>query len=39
MVVHLLGELPRELDRLDIRPERTAEDTLEESLDLSFDCA
>src|SRR5438046_127157 len=28
VVVHLLDELPRELDRLDVSPKRTAEDAL-----------
>ena len=37
MVVHLLCELPRQLDRLDVRSKRAAEDTLEEGLDLPFD--
>src|SRR5204863_392396 len=39
MVLHLLCQLPRQLDRLDVRSERTAEDALEEGLDLSLDCA
>ena len=34
MVVHLLDELARELDGLDVRPERAAEEALEEALDL-----
>ena len=38
MVVHLLRELARELDRLDVRPEGAAEDALEEGLDLLLDC-
>ena len=37
MLVHLLRELARELDGLDVRPEGAAEDTLEEGLDLLFD--
>ena len=37
MVVHLLRELAGELDRLDVRPEGTAEDPLEERFDLLFD--
>ena len=39
VVVHLLHELPRELDRLHVRPERTAEDAFEQALDLRFDGA
>ena len=37
MVLHLLDELARELDRLDIRPESTPEDALEQRFDLGFD--
>ena len=37
MVVHLLRELARQLDRLDVSPERAAEDALEERLDLLLD--
>ena len=39
MLVHLLRELPGELDRLHVRPEGTPEDPLEEALDLALDCA
>ncbi len=39
MVVHLLGELARELDRLDVGAERPPEDTFEQALDLLLDCA
>jgi hypothetical protein len=39
VVVHLLDQLARELDRLDVRTERTAEDALEERLELGFDIA
>ena len=38
-VVHLLRELARELDGLDVRAERTPEDALEERLDLVLDLA
>ena len=37
VVVHLLLELARELDRLHVRAEGTAEDALEEGLELLFD--
>ena len=39
MIVHLLHELPRELDRLDVGPERAAEDPFEQALDLGLDAA
>ena len=39
VVVHLLDELACELDRLDVRAERAAEDALEERLELRFDGA
>ena len=39
VVVHLLDELARQLDRLDVRPERAAEDPLEEAFDLLLDAA
>ena len=39
MVVHLLHEFPRELDRLNVGSERTPEDAFEEALDLRFDGA
>ena len=39
VVLHLLDEFARELDGLDVRPERTAEDALEEALDLLLDAA
>src|SRR5205823_7417727 len=37
VVVHLLGQLARELDGLDVRAERPAEDALEQRLDLLLD--
>ena len=37
VVVHLLDELPGELDRLDVRPEGAAEHALEEGLQLRLD--
>ena len=37
VVVHLLDELARELDRLHVRAEGTSEDALEEGLDLVLD--
>ena len=37
VLVHLLRKLPRELDRLHVRPEGATEDTLEQGFDLSFD--
>ena len=39
VVVHLLRQLARELDRLDVGSEGTAEHALEERLDLLLDCA
>jgi hypothetical protein len=39
VVVHLLRELPRQLDGLDVRSERAAEDAFDERLDLLFDAA
>jgi len=39
MIVHLLRELARELDRLDVGPKRAAENPLEKGLDFLFDCA
>ena len=39
VVVHLLDELARELDRLDVRPEGTAEHALDERFDLVLDRA
>ena len=39
VVVHLLGQLARELDGLDVRAERPAEDALEQRLDLLLDIA
>ncbi len=39
VLVHLLRELARELDGLDVRPEGAPEDPLEEALDLALDCA
>ena len=39
VVVHLLDELACQLDRLDVRPERTAEHTLDECFDLLLDRA
>jgi len=39
VVVHLLDQLARQLDRLDVRTERAAEDALEERLELGFDVA
>ncbi len=39
MLVHLLGELASELDRLDVGSEGAAEDALEEALDLALDGA
>ena len=39
VVVHLLHELAGELDGLDVRPERTAEDAFEQAFDLRFDGA
>src|SRR5439155_9337487 len=39
VVVHLLDELPCELDRLHVRPKGTAEDALEERLQLRLDGA
>ena len=38
-VVHLLRELARELDGLDVRSERTPEDPFEQGLDLVLDLA
>jgi len=37
VVVHLLDQLARELDGLDVRPEGTAEDALKEPFDLLLD--
>ena len=37
MVLHLLDELARELDRLHVRAKGTAEDTLEKAFDLVLD--
>jgi len=34
--VHLLGQLARDLDRLDLRREGTAEDAFDEALDARF---
>ena len=39
VVVHLLDELPRQLDRLHVRPEGTTEHALDECFDLLFDRA
>jgi len=39
VLVHLLCELARKLDRLDVRPKSTAENPLEKGLDFLFDCA
>jgi hypothetical protein len=39
MLVHLLRELARQLDRLYVGAEGAAEDALEEALDLAFDGA
>jgi hypothetical protein len=39
VIVHLLRELAGELDGLDVRAKRAAEDPLEQGLDLSLDCA
>jgi hypothetical protein len=39
VVVHLLGQLARELDRLDVGAKSAPEHTLEEALDLLLDCA
>src|SRR3954451_6004264 len=39
MLVHLLGQLARQLDRLNVRPECTPEKALEEALDLALDGA
>ena len=39
MLVHLLGELARELDGLHVGPEGATEDALEEALDLALDGA
>ena len=39
VLVHLLRELPRQLNRLDVRPEGTAEHPLEEAFDLLLDAA
>jgi len=39
MVVHLLGQLPGQLDRLHIRAKSPAENPLEKGLDLVFECA
>jgi hypothetical protein len=37
VVVHLLGELAGQLDRLHVRPKGTAEDALDEGFDPVFD--
>ena len=37
MVLHLLDQLARELDRLDVRPKGAAEDALEQALDPVLD--
>jgi hypothetical protein len=37
--VHLLGELAGELDRLDLRAEGTAEDSLDEAFDSTLKVA
>jgi len=37
VVLHLLDELPSELDRLHVRAKGAAEDTLEEAFDLVLD--
>jgi len=37
VVVHLFREFSRQLDRLDVRPEGPAEDTLDKGLDLLLD--
>ena len=39
VVVHLLDQLARQLDGLDVRAERAAEHAFEEALDLRFDGA
>ena len=39
MIVHLLHELARKLDRLDMRAEGAPEDALEETFDLGLDRA
>ena len=39
MIVHLLRELPCELDGLHVRAKGASEDTLEEGFDLSLECA
>ena len=37
MILHLLDELARQLDRLHVRPKGAAEDTLEEAFDFVLD--
>jgi hypothetical protein len=39
MGIHLLGKLARDLDRLDLRGEGTAENPLDEALDSCFEVA
>jgi hypothetical protein len=39
VVVHLLHELPRQLDRLDVRAEGATEHAFEEAFDLRFEGA